>query len=93
MRLQNTLLSFVVNFLLGTAWAMILLGAVTSFLSFYPDSLILAFLFACIGMVPGMIGVLLLEHFISGQARLLEAKKQTILLEKLLACEEIEKQR
>ncbi|MEY3090359.1 MAG: hypothetical protein RL113_675 [Pseudomonadota bacterium] len=91
MRLQNPFLSFVVNFLLGIAWAMVLLGAVTSFTAFFPENLILAFLFACIGMIPGFVSVLLLEHFISAQERLTEAKKQTILLEKLLEYHTVEK--
>ena len=45
MRLQSGPLSFVVNFLLGVAWAAVLLGAITSFLSFYghldPPSVVL----------------------------------------------------
>jgi len=84
MRLQNGPLSFVVNFLLGVAWASVLLGAVTSFLIFYQDNLLLALVSACIGALPGMISVLLLEHIITGKERHLELKKQTALLEKLL---------
>ena len=84
MRLHNGPLSFVVNFLLGVAWASVLLGAVTSFLVFYQDNLLLALVSACIGALPGMISVLLLEHIITGKERHLELKKQTALLEKLL---------
>lgn len=84
MRLQNGPLSFVVNFLLGVAWAAVLLGAITSFLSFYPESLLLALISAFIGALPGMVSVLLLEHIITGKERYLELKKQTALLEKLL---------
>lgn len=84
MRLQNGPLSFVVNFLLGVAWASVLLGAVTSFLAFYQESLLLAFVSAFIGALPGMISVLLLEHIITGKERYLEQKKQTALLEKIL---------
>lgn len=84
MRLQNGPLSFVVNFLLGVAWASVLLGAVTSFLVFYQDNILLALVSACIGALPGMISVLLLEHIITGKERHLELKKQTALLEKLL---------
>lgn len=88
MRLQNGPLSFVVNFLLGVAWAAVLLGAITSFLAFYPESLLLAFISAFIGALPGMISVLLLEHIITGKERYAELKKQTVLLEKLLAQKE-----
>ncbi|MCO4846107.1 MAG: hypothetical protein KC427_08830 [Sulfurovum sp.] len=84
MRLQNGPLSFVVNFLLGVAWAAVLLGAVTSFLVFYQDNLLLALVSAFMGALPGMISVLLLEHIITGKERHLELKKQTALLEKLL---------
>jgi len=84
MRLQNRPLSFVVNFLLGVAWAAVLLGAITSFLSFYQASLLLALVFAFLGALPGMVSVLLLEHIITGKEKYLELKKQTVLLEKLL---------
>ena len=84
MRLQNAPLSFVVNFLLGVAWAAVLLGAITSFLAFYQDNLLLALVSAFMGSLPGMISVLLLEHIITAKERHLELKKQTELLEKLL---------
>jgi zinc transporter ZupT len=84
MRLQNGPLSFVVSFLLGVAWAAVLLGAITSFLAFYPESLLLAFISAFMGALPGMISVLILEHIITGKERYAELKKQTALLEKLL---------
>jgi hypothetical protein len=84
MRLQNGPLSFVVNFLLGVAWASVLLGAITSFLAFYQESLLLALVSALIGALPGMVAVLLLEHIITAKERYLELKKQTALLEKIL---------
>ena len=84
MRLQNRPLSFVVNFLLGVAWAAVLLGAITSFLAFYPESLLFAIVSAFMGALPGMVSVLLLEHIITAKERHLELKKQTALLEKLL---------
>jgi len=84
MRLQNGPLSFVVNFLLGVAWAAVLLGAITSFISFYAESFPLALVSAFIGALPGMISVLLLEHVITAKERHLELKKQTALLEKIL---------
>ncbi|MDQ7046588.1 MAG: hypothetical protein Q9M39_02850 [Sulfurovum sp.] len=84
MRLQNKLLSFVVNFLLGVAWAAIFLGAITSFLAFYHDSLLYAVISAFIGTLPGIVAVLLLEHIITGKEKHLELIKQTVLLEKLL---------
>ena len=84
MRLQNGPLSFVVNFLLGVSWAAVLLGAVTSFLIFYQDNLLLALVSAFMGALPGLISVLLLEHIITGKEKHFELTKQTALLEKLL---------
>lgn len=84
MRLQNGGLSFVVNFLLGVAWASVLLGAVTSFLSFYEVSIFLGIVSAVIGVLPGMVLVLVLEHVITAKERHLELQKQTALLEALL---------
>lgn len=84
MRLQNGPLSFVVNFLLGVAWASVLLGAVTSFLSFYQVSIFLGIVSAVIGVLPGMVLVLVLEHVITAKERHLELQKQTALLEALL---------
>ncbi len=84
LRLQNSALSFVVNFLLGVAWASALLGAVTSFLLMYENNFLWAIFSACVGALPGMIGVLLLEHIITVKENQLELQKQTQLLEKLL---------
>lgn len=88
MRLQNGPLSFVVNFLLGVAWASVLLGVVTSFLSFYQASIFLGIISALMGAVPGMLLVVVLEHVITAKERHLELQKQTALLEKLLAQKE-----
>ena len=84
MRLQNGPLSFVVNFLLGVAWASVLLGAVTSFLAFYQISIFFGIISAVMGAVPGMVLVVVLEHVITAKERYLELQKQTALLEKLL---------
>ena len=84
MRLENKSLGFVVNFLLGVAWASALLGAVTSFLALYQISIFLGIISAVMGAVPGMVLVVLLEHVITAKERQLELQKQTALLEKLL---------
>ncbi|MCF6205678.1 MAG: hypothetical protein L3J47_02120 [Sulfurovum sp.] len=73
-----------INFLLGVAWAMMLIGALTSFLSFYQSSILFAIVSALIGAIPGLLGVLLLEYFITDKEKLAELKKQTALLEKLV---------
>ena len=85
MRLENRALSFVINFLLGISWASVLLGAVTSFLAVYHESIFYAIIYAFIGMIPGMVGVLLLEHIITTKENQLELKKQTKLLQEMLS--------
>jgi len=84
MRLEDKALGVVVNFLLGVSWAFVLLGTITSFLSFYDDSIVYAIVYGLIGAIPGMVAVLLLEHIITNKEKYLELKKQTKLLEELL---------
>jgi len=84
MRLEDKYLSFVVNFLLGVAWASVIIGAVTSFLSFYNDSILFGLISAFVGAIPGLVGVLLLELVITNKEKHLELKKQTALLKQLL---------
>jgi len=84
MRLKDKPLSFVVNFLLGVSWATAFLGVITSFLSFYHENLLWALLSAFVGALPGMVAILLLEHFITSKEKHLELQTQTDLLKKLL---------
>ncbi len=88
MRLEDNALGFVVNFLLGVAWAAVLIGSVSSFLSFYENSFFFALVSALIGALPGMIGVVLLEHIITNKEKQEELKKQTKLLQQLLTLQE-----
>lgn len=84
MRLKDKPLSFVVNFLLGVSWAAAFLGAITSFLTFYNENILWAFISAFVGTLPGMVAILLLEHFITSKEKHLELQIQTDLLKKLL---------
>ncbi|WP_295421489.1 hypothetical protein [Sulfurovum sp.] len=88
MRLEDRSLGFVINFLLGVAWAAVLIGAVSSFLSFYQNSFLFALVSALIGAIPGMIGVLFLEYLIMSKEKCEELKKQTKLLQQLVAQKE-----
>jgi len=83
MRFESRTLGFVINFLLGVAWAVMLIGALTSFISFYESSILFAVISALIGATPGLLGVLALEYFITDKEKLSELKKQTKLLKKL----------
>jgi len=84
MRLGDRSLGFIINFLLGVAWAFVLIGAITSFFAFYNDTLFSAIIAAVIGILPGMVAVLLLEHIITSKEKYAELQKQTKLLEELL---------
>ena len=84
MRLGSKTLSFVVNFLLGVAWATVFIGAVSTFLSFSSQSFFFAIIAGIFAMLPGMIGVLLLEYFIVSREKYFELQKQTALLQKIL---------
>jgi len=82
MRLEDKPLNFIVNFLLGVSWASIFLGAITAFLTFYEDTFFFALVSAFVAALPGLVGILAIEHFITNKEKLLELKKQTKLLEK-----------
>ena len=85
MRLEDRSLGFIVNFLLGVAWAFVLISAVTSFLSFYSTGWFFAIVSALVGALPGLIGILFLEHIITNKEKHEELKKQTQLLEELVS--------
>ena len=85
MRLEDKALSFVINFLLGVSWAASIVGAVTTFFSYYSDSFFFAVISAVFASIPGLIGVLLLEHFIVSREKLDLLKTQTELLQKVLS--------
>jgi len=83
MRLKERTIGFIVNFLLGVAWASVLIGAITSFLSNLSNGFFVALVFGLIGMVPGAVAVVLLEHFFTVKAHYYEAQKQTALLREI----------
>jgi hypothetical protein len=85
MRVRERSLHFIVNFLLGVAWATAFIGAVTTFLSYYPaNPFLLSLLFSLLVMIPGFIFVLCIEHFITSKERLYAIQEQTKLLKELL---------
>ena len=84
MRLQDKYLSFVVNFLVGVSWGTLLVGAVSAFVSFSQEGFFFIVVAVLTGMLPGMISILLLEHFITSKEQYFELQKQTKLLQQLL---------
>jgi len=83
MRLGNKSLGFLVSFLLGVAWASIILGAITAFLTFYEETFFYALVSAFIAALPGIVSVLAIEYFITSKEKLDELKKQTKILQEL----------
>ncbi|HFS85279.1 MAG TPA: hypothetical protein ENK72_01525 [Epsilonproteobacteria bacterium] len=88
MRLKNGALSFVVNFLLGVSWGLVIIGMVSPLFSFYEYGLLDALILSVVGAIPGLVAILFLEHFITTQEKYLELQKQTELLEVLKAQKE-----
>lgn len=84
MRFSEKSLGFVINFLLGVAWATALIGAVSTFLAYYSESLLFAFIFGVLATLPGMIALLILEFIITHKEQYQQLIEQTKLLEKLL---------
>jgi drug/metabolite transporter (DMT)-like permease len=85
MRLSNHSLSFVINFLLGVSWATFFLAGISTFFSYYSESLISASFLAIFASLPGLFMVLILEHIITMKSTHHEIKKQTKLLEAILS--------
>jgi len=84
MRLGNKPLGFLINFLLGVAWASVFFASVTSFLIFYEETFFYALVSAFIAALPGIASILAIEYFITSKEKLEELKKQTKLLEKII---------
>ena len=84
MRLEISTLARLVSFLLGVAWAIVLVGISFSFLSYFRLSIVDAFLMSFFGAMPGLIMVVLLEYVLIGMQRYEEMKRQTKLLEEIV---------
>jgi len=84
MRLKEKPLGILVNLLLGISWALVFIGSISSFITFYHNSVFFAILSALIGALPGLAGILFLEHIITNRQKHDELKKQTKLLQKII---------
>jgi len=85
MRLPSSILAFLINFLLGASWAFALIGASTLFFFFLPAGVGYAILGGFLGALPALFMVLLIEYFLMREEKLEELRKQTKLLEALVA--------
>ena len=85
MKASSNLLSIVVNVLLGASWALSFLGGTILFLFFLQGGIFFGLFAFFLGLLPGAFFVLLIEYFILQQEKFNEMKKQTQLLEELVA--------
>jgi hypothetical protein len=83
MRLKSRTLSFLVNFLLGTFWAMAVLGAITAFLRHIDTGFLYALASMIVWAIPGLFGVVLMEVVLAAFERNEELRHQTRLLKEI----------
>lgn len=79
--MRRTIAEVVINFLLGAAWALALLGAMYLFWSFLPFGIPIALLAAVLGSLFGLFLVVFLELATIQFEKHREMRRQTHLLE------------
>ena len=85
--MQKDIFDRIISFLLGASWAIILFGALIVFKLFIFLGFSLAIFLTIFFIVISLFMILVLDAFSINRQRLSEAKKQTELLEKLLAAD------
>jgi len=81
--MQKDIFDRTISFLLGASWAILLFGAHITFTIFLFLRLGLAILLTILYIVTSLFIILALDSFSINRQRLVEAKKQTELLERL----------
>jgi len=81
--LNQSFFEKLLSLLLGVAWALVVVGAVTFFLSLYHSGIVVALLGAFMGALIGLFFVVLFELAQIQIDKLKELKKQTELLQLL----------
>jgi membrane associated rhomboid family serine protease len=81
--MRRTVAETIVSFLLGAAWAIVLLGFVLFFWSFMPYGLVVAVMAALVGSLFGLFLVVMLEVAALQFEKHRELKRQTHLLKKI----------
>ncbi|NKQ41182.1 MAG: hypothetical protein HF962_06400 [Sulfurovum sp.] len=84
MKLKKDTLEKLTNFMLGVAWAIVFIGAISAFTYFTNVNFIAAILSAFLGTIPGLMMVLCLEYLMLKSEKLKEMKKQTAILEEII---------
>jgi hypothetical protein len=83
MRLKSRTLSFLISFLLGTFWALTLLGAIAAFVRHLDGGVLYALASMVVWAIPGLFGVVLMEVFLAAFERTEELRHQTRLLKEI----------
>lgn len=83
--MQKDTFERVISFLLGASWGIILFGALALFGFLTHFGFSIAFLITMLYVIVALFLVLLLDALLVNKQRLKEAKKQTELLEQILA--------
>ncbi len=84
MRVSTKFLGFIINFLLGVAWALVAIGAAFGFLTGIKYGFFYAVIFTFVGSLFGLFFVTLLEFFFLRLDKYVEMQKQTKILSDIL---------
>ena len=81
--MQKDVFDRIISFLLGASWGIVLFGALITFKLFLFLGLGLSLFITVLFVVVSLFMILALDAFSTNKDRLIEAKKQTKLLEKI----------
>jgi hypothetical protein len=81
--MQKDLYERVISFLLGVSWAVVLFGTLITFKIFIVFGIAIALFSTLLFTIISLFLILVLDAFLVNKQRLIEAKKQTKLLEKI----------
>jgi len=81
--MQKDFFDRIISFLLGASWAIVLFGALLTFKTFLTLGLGLSIFITILYIIISLFMILALDAFAVNKEKLVEAKKQTELLEKI----------
>jgi len=83
MRLSSKTLSFLLNFLLGSAWAFTIVGVVAALMHNASYGWLYALANALLWAIPGVFSLVILEYLLHGFERNEEMRRQTEILSEI----------
>jgi hypothetical protein len=83
MRLSSKTLTLLLNLLMGSAWAFVVVGALSALLHNYSIGWLYAIASAFLWALPGIFGIVILEYLFRGFERYEEIRRQTKILEEI----------